>query len=73
MAPTPGQKERYEGPDRREGDALDAGACRQQARVCFAQAVAADDPAEGERLRLRGEHWMRRARGWSPRRAKGQK
>lgn len=64
MATRPGHKDRYEGPDRREGAELDAEGCREQARVCFAQAVAAEDPLDGERLRLRGEHWMRRARDW---------
>ena len=67
LAPTSGQKDRYDGPDRREGAELDAEGCREQGRVCFAQAVAADSPEERERLRLRGEHWMRRARDWRPR------
>ncbi|NBW09361.1 MAG: hypothetical protein EBR82_15190 [Caulobacteraceae bacterium] len=71
-----GPRVRYEGPDRRGGEArdaqglaqgLDAEACREQARVCFAQAVAADSPEERERLRLRGEQWMARARDWRPR------
>lgn len=66
VAPT-GRNDRYEGPDRREGDGLDAEACRDQGRICFAQAVAADSPEERERLRLRGEHWMRRARDWRAR------
>jgi len=72
-----GPRVRYEGPDRRGGEArdatvpgsqgLDAEACREQARVCFAQAVAADSPEERERLRLRGEQWMARAKDWRPR------
>jgi hypothetical protein len=67
LASKPGQKDRYEGPDRREGDGLDADACREQGRICFAQAVAADSPEERERLRLRGERWMARAKDWRPR------
>jgi hypothetical protein len=70
VTPTPGQKDRYHGPDRREGEGLDASACRDQARVCFAQAIAAEDAAERERLRQRGEQWMSRARKWSPRGAR---
>lgn len=67
LARKPGQKDRYEGPDRREGAELDAEACREQGRICFAQAVAADSPEERERLRLRGEHWLARAKDWRPR------
>jgi hypothetical protein len=66
LAPTPGQKDRYQGPDRREGDGLDAEACRAQARVCFAQAIVAETPEERER-------WMRRARDWRPRSGRQQK
>jgi hypothetical protein len=73
LAPTPGQKDRYQGPDRREGDGLDAEACRAQARVCFAQAIVAETPEERERQRLRGERWMRRARDWRPRSGRQQK
>jgi hypothetical protein len=73
LAPTSGQKDRYEGPDRREGDGLDAEACREQGRICFAQAVAAEDPAERERLRLRGERWLARAKDWRPRGVRPQK
>jgi hypothetical protein len=41
--------------------------CREQARICFAQAVAALDPEDRERLCQRGEHWMTRWRLWAPR------
>jgi hypothetical protein len=41
--------------------------CREQARLCFAQAVASLDPDERERFCQRGEHWMTRWRNWAPR------
>lgn len=60
----------YQGPDRRaasgDGD-LYADDCREQARLCFAQAVASEDAAERERFRQKGEHWMTRWRNWAPR------
>ncbi|GEM_PF-5111667 len=67
-----GPKVRYDGPDRRDvkdpdDQGLDVEACREQARICFAQAVAADSPEERERLRLRGERWIARAKDWRPR------
>lgn len=61
------QKPHYQGPDRRGGAGMRAEDCREQARICFAQAVAADDPELRERFRQRGEHWMIRWRNWSPR------
>jgi hypothetical protein len=46
---------------------MQADDCREQARLCFARAVAAADPEARERYRKQGEHWMSRWRNWAPR------